>query len=1453
MLERKAKMRPIARLVLIAVMGQVVVGGMWPVSSARGAEPATVYPDDSVAARDALPRARELAASGNMAEAARVLQTLLENEGDRLLEVAGGDAMLFVSVRSLVHEALLGNAVLLDRYRQVESVRAEKMLESVDAREIERSRLYTRAGLTAALRVVQTEMEGGRFESALIALAQLELHPDRKVEKVAARECAVAAGQVAKYIDREETRALAKRWADEAGALGERVEVDAKPVAIPASARRFGRTPVDAGEALVESMMSKTALQSISLVRDESRLQELQALGAGNVDGPTVFPCATGDVVYVNDGEKIGAYDRDTLSPIWIQQSAGVASGSREDELTFSRPGYAMRTFEDVSSCTVAGDVVLAVTGYAINGRRVGDSRLHALDARDGRQLWTAQERLIDPALVSSSMRGPVVVDGDTVVAAVRRVGTFARDTKLYLVGLDLNTGAKRWVRYVASAGRLPWGVVQRRPDGAVGHRGVVYRADEMGVVAAYEAATGRPVWLRKTSGGSMMRRGQPDQSPAFAISIPIVDGETLIVSELAETVEPGKGDEPSVLRLDLATGRLIEKRSMSAFGNPRYFVRVGEYLAGVGAGRVAMVKASELAEGTIRLSGALGEGEIQGRVTVAGEKLLVPSGGGIRVVDPKNPGDVATMELEGSGNLLAVGGHVLGADVQRLRTFVSWDRAREILAGRITALPGDVGPILNFVELSHRANKLDEAPAMIARALDQLDRMAASDRGEKATKLRRRLFEILLAIVRDSTGARVASGKSGTDPKLLQQVMQAMDRAAEAFPERATYLMELAQWNEGRGETRGAVEAWQEILGEPKMAEAKLIETGPAIDPEDEMGTTAGKEAERRLTRLVVRSGYDAYRSYDEEATRAIAELGSSAKVEQLEALAKRYPLARGTPSVWDRAAKERERAKQAGEALADLGQAVASAECLVRAGVAEQRGVLAETGKRLVEVLRDRGRVSTAYRTLRRLTLQHPEVTLTGTKEGDESLANELRGLVSKGEGRPAVGPTITRSVQVLRQWSLMETLVATERGGPTDCVMMENGVGSRVGLFATAGDSGKIAPLWTREYQQQTPTPIAVRLDDSYLYWPTARGGTIEVIDNTTGLARWKSPDFGSVFTAEQSAAYVADEHFPTPNSGDVRAGDLMVSLDDATLILIERGGRAAAFDVGTGKVLWTIVLPIRRVFDVAGVEGLLVVAGDEKPSGEMDGKETAASPRMMSIDRRTGAIVARVGGESGEVAAEILGDHVRWVRSAGKGRVLVGLADGVAAFESKGCTKLWAVRGREIRNPSTGVVVGESAFVLDSTKALRLIGMEKGQLRPTALETREKIEFPFVLTPLGDRLVITSQNGLLVYGADGALVGMDSLERDSRGEHATHILPPVVGMMHGVNVGEVADVPNLTRAPLGLTRYGLSVLSTASGSVEGTQSVFLREEPTGMALVDGKVLVTAGPVTVVMEMK
>jgi hypothetical protein len=74
-------------------------------------------------------------------------------------------------------------------------------------------------------------------------------------------------------------------------------------------------------------------------------------------------------------------------------------------------------------------------------------------------------------------------------------------------------------------------------------------------------------------------------------------------------------------------------------------------------------------------------------------------------------------------------------------------------------------------------------------------------------------------------------------------------------------------------------------------------------------------------------------------------------------------------------------------------------------------------------------------------------------------------------------------------------------------------------------------------------------------------------VEAIDNVSGRTLWKSEEFGALFSEEPKR--VGDDRFPVPLAGEVRAADLIVSIDDRTLVLVERGGRGAAFDAEDGR--------------------------------------------------------------------------------------------------------------------------------------------------------------------------------------------------------------------------------------------------------------------------------------------
>ena len=121
--------RPTVRLrsACMAMCLFAVAGGFLPVplqALAKTAQPDgtrdnPVFVNDSPAASDALVRAQENVAGGNLDQAVRVLQKLLDEDPWALVPSVA-DPTLFVCVRSRVHELLLGDQELLALYRRVQ-------------------------------------------------------------------------------------------------------------------------------------------------------------------------------------------------------------------------------------------------------------------------------------------------------------------------------------------------------------------------------------------------------------------------------------------------------------------------------------------------------------------------------------------------------------------------------------------------------------------------------------------------------------------------------------------------------------------------------------------------------------------------------------------------------------------------------------------------------------------------------------------------------------------------------------------------------------------------------------------------------------------------------------------------------------------------------------------------------------------------------------------------------------------------------------------------------------------------------------------------------------------------------------------------------------------------------------------------------------------------------------
>jgi outer membrane protein assembly factor BamB len=813
------------KLLSTLLMVGVVFAGSVAFAQTRG-----VYPDDSVTARDALVRVAELHAAGNRSEAVRVLQETLDTDAERLLPVLQGSSQaapdesnpnfdVFVPVRYRTAAMLLATPDLLEAYIQQVGPRAAQMLADGEMAQVERAMALTPAGYEANLRLAQLELEAARFESARLMLVQLENHPLRIIRQRAqasatdvvtpgpgAAEAATLARAIASYIPRDSVVAWATRWTEQAasvsGPLPQRV--------FPPVAAAKSRTPLDVGPAWRPGKSpAAMPLQSVLLDPNSTGAVFEDESGPLNLSGRVgswIFPTVYGGLLYATDGMRISAWDASTLTPIWSAQpgTRTFVQLYRGDELLqFGMGGGDRGGIEDTASIAAGNGVVVMAGGIAYNGGRVGDDRIYAYNANDGSPLWSVDPSQFEARTSiggrenqnSASVRGNIVIDGDTAVVAVKRSGQVRRLSSLYLVGIDLHSGVIRWTRLIGSHGTNPWSRSSTRPESLTLHAGVVYRTDDMGVTGAVEAATGRPLWVRLSPTRTNFDFGsRQDEAPAaYAAHKPLVVDKTLYYIE-----PPLQGTAGRIIGVDLYTGELRESRDGAAFASPLYLLRAGDYIAGVGEGRVGIVKADAFAQGTVNLSESFATSRIVGRVTACADgTLLLPLREATLVMDPADPrsaerravslnGNTLLVEVptaptrEGSGTMppasaaSSAGGtgtfttHLITADNQGLHTYLEWSVAKRLLDERIAAAPRDVSPILTLLDLSTRSDRASDGPALADRALKVINSAPAT---REAKAARTRLFDLLKETVVASRRAYapfVAAGGLPTTPARL-------------------------------------------------------------------------------------------------------------------------------------------------------------------------------------------------------------------------------------------------------------------------------------------------------------------------------------------------------------------------------------------------------------------------------------------------------------------------------------------------------------------------------------------------------------------------------------------------------------------------------------------------------------------------------------------------------------
>ncbi len=1366
-------------------------------ASALGQITNPVYLDESPAARETLAQTPRLLATGNRAEAARQLQRLLDDEGDR---VVADDPDLAIGVRERVLDALLANPELLAAYRAAENARARRDLDEGREHDAERTRLLTTPGFEAALRVAQAHLETARFEAARLTLEQLERHPDRTGPL--ATDAADLLWTVAAYLDRPEVWEHARRWMTDSARLAPSPHRAERPVI----ADRSMRSPLSLGPPFSTAELSGAPLSSASV---EAR-PEAPSLAARL----RLYPAASGEDLFLSDGSWLHAFDRFTLDLRW--RARLTTPGARD-------PASPMNVGEDPLLPVVQGRIVVVPSEDPPGSM----SRVHAYEATTGRLLWSVHLPSLDPRLEASTIHGPLTIDADRVLFSARKSGAAQRLLSVYVGGLDLATGELRWLRLMASAGSLPFQRSRSVSDTGLLDRGIIYRMDYVGAIGAYEAATGRPVWVRKLPVADF---GQSELGEPWQGNAPILDDDTLFV------LAPDRRD---IHRLDARTGRLLASRPAAVFGQAQYLIRAGDYLGAVDSNSITFVERGRFESGPVRRSAILPNAGIRGRVVVSGTSVLAPIERGVARIDPADPGSLHLAALDAPGNLVVLADELITAGPRSVHAYASWAVVSQLLSERMEAHPADPGPAVTFAELAFRARVPDEIVRGADRAIAILERAPAGD--PAAAAARARLFQSLRAMV-DASFAD--PGAHAITPGVLASLVDRLGRLADSHAERVAHLFSLGSLKESTSAHADAFAAYQRVLLEPLLGESLWRGSGAAA--------RADLEATRRIHRLLLASGAAGYLAFEIAARQEFASLPVGATAQAFEAIARRYPASTVSPRAWLNAALLHERDNRLSASVLALSAALDRAESLKQARVPIDPILLGEIVGRLARAYQQAERFSAAAQLLRRVSRDDPTLPIS---DGSVALnVSELLASLVHSQSAlrrpPRLGTEIRPDVQALVGWRILQPLSRENFGRTADHLVLSreptrDSPAGAIALWGVAGAAGpgssdrpgELRPLWERAVGPTPPVLLRADPDASYLYWPSSQGGSIERIDSVEGGPGWTSPPFATLFGPQDSLegrlTSGPETSFDVPLQGSRRLVDLLAGIDSDLVALVERSGRAALFDDATGRLIWKLTTPMRQVYDIELGHGVLVLAGRVgEPLGDL-GEDLL--PAILILDARTGELRHRL--ESNP------DDPPRWVLLADPGLVIVARQSSISAIRLSDGSTAWTIVGGAGWESREAWVFDDRLIVMGEDRKLWLASASAGLVLPNPIDAREPIEEASRVEAFrsGPNIGFSSDRGVILVDERGVVVGRDALDR------VGGLLPAAPTTDHLVILDATPET-----LPDGRPAFELHFLGSGSAiATDEPRKLVLRARPRAMAILEGRLVVTAGNITTVFH--
>lgn len=403
----------------------------------------------------------------------------------------------------------------------------------------------------------------------------------------------------------------------------------------------------------------------------------------------SAMPLVTGEVLVLSEPGRIEGVDVITGRQLWHRDSLGAE---------FVPPDQSYGGV--LTADAIRGGDIVAWIGQPVSASYDVGGRIMRLSSTNGTLRWDFDPATLDDDTGPMRPSGPPLTADGAVFIPMRRHGR-AMQVESWLLALDLETGARRWLRFLGAAGAGMPGVIWPGDEVIADGTSIVTQTGT-GILASLDPRDGAVDWLRRMTPGRWTPRGAP-APPPWAVTRPVRIGPHLATLT---------ADHSHVMVLDPTSGQILSTLPTSAGSTA--FNTVAVLPVGVDAmltsGR-SIVRWSLAGDGTATEQWVWTDNSQQrpsGRPHLTGDGVLVPLGDQLVELHLDDGRPLQAIQHAGGGHAASIDGLVVISGPKAVTVVCGLDAGLTRLTNRGNASPEAAEPGLAIIDLAVRAGQRD-------------------------------------------------------------------------------------------------------------------------------------------------------------------------------------------------------------------------------------------------------------------------------------------------------------------------------------------------------------------------------------------------------------------------------------------------------------------------------------------------------------------------------------------------------------------------------------------------------------------------------------------------------------------------------------------------------------------------------------------------------------------------